>query len=162
MKKNVIRLTESELKNYIRKVVNEQTAQGSNPIEDIKKRLLTKNVNLFADKGESKPMTMVRIDDAVLNGQMLSLTVTDLNFVDDYGNEKAKKGTKVTQVVFTCRRPDYLNVSLMDTASKTKSGGVAFSKKLQGIINEYLKCAGPIKRDEDLASVATKSVENLA
>jgi hypothetical protein len=105
MKKNVIRLTESELKNYIRKVIKEQAqAQVKTPdLESIKSQVvgkkiqLTNNSNkimntLYDDYFTSKKgevLTTFLVDSVELTPNKTSVVLTgrDLSFTDKRSNE---------------------------------------------------------------------------
>jgi hypothetical protein len=165
MKKNVIRLTESELKNYIRKVISEQTAQPTVDLNKIKAEIVGKSVQLFLDAASTQKSTMVQIKDAsVLSTGALSLSVLDLSFVTDYGKEIAvgPGKTKTTTINFSCQRRDLLTRSMVDSENKPE-GGVVYNKSFQTKLTELMGCPAPINRTADfVASAASQKPADFA
>jgi hypothetical protein len=165
MKKNVIRLTESELKNYIRKVISEQTAPSTVDINKVKAELVGKSVQLFLDAGLSQKSTMVQIKDAtVLSDGKLALYVLDLSFVTDYGKEIAvtQGKKKTTAIYFSCEKRDLLTRALVDEKNANTSG-VVYNKSLQTKLTELVGCPAPVNRTADfVASAASQKPADFA
>lgn len=163
MKKNVIRLTESELKNYIRKVISEQTAQPIVDINKVKAELVGKSVQLFLDAGLTQKSTMVQIKDASVSGNALDLNVMDLSFVSDYGKEFAvgagKK--KTTSLRFQCDKRDVLIRYLVDSENKTSSG-IVYNKSLQTKLTELVGCPAPVNRTADFVASGSQKPADFA
>jgi hypothetical protein len=157
MKKNVIRLTETELKNYIRKVISEQTEQPKVDINKVKSELVGKSVQLFLDAGVTQKSTVVQIKDAmVLSNGALTLSVQDLSFVNDYGKElpisAGKK--KTTAINFSCGRRDLLTRTMVDSEGKP-AGGAVYNKSFQTKLTELMGCSAPINRTPDFVASAS-------
>lgn len=164
MKKNVIRLTESELKNYIRKVISEQTAQPTVDINKVKAELVGKSVQLFLDAGVTQKSTMVQIKDAsVLANGALSLSVLDLSFVNDYGKElPLREGKKKTTTInFSCQRRDLLTRTMVDSLNKPE-GGAVYNKSFQAKLTELMGCPAPINRTADFVASASQKPADFA
>jgi hypothetical protein len=121
MKKNVIRLTEAELKQYISKVVAEQTADPSVPNpEEIKVKsnalrqsLVGKNVQLYLDSSKTKKSHIVNIVNAgastKVNG-VFYFNTKDLSFVTSTGGDMDPQDGMgaITHLRFDCTEPDQL------------------------------------------------------
>jgi hypothetical protein len=170
MKKNVIRLTESELKNYIRKVISEQTAPAaqppvkkSNPVDLVKTELVGKNVQLFLDAGKSQKYTVVRINSSSLltdNSGAIRLGVTDLTYVDDNLQNIALNATakKVWALDFTCGKRDSLVCHLEDWRL-SQSKITVFGPQLQEKLTTIMGCPAKTDRTVHLSSASQKPVD---
>lgn len=161
MKKNVIRITESELKNYIRKIVSEQTVPVPPKVDvnQIKSELSGKNVQLFTDAGKSQKYTVVNILQNITLGQSgVMLYVNDLTFVDD--NRQYKKlepgQNKVWRLDFACGTRDKLTAHLEDFRG-SQSKVIVYSPQLQEKLTGLMGCPATLNRNVDLASVSNKT-----
>lgn len=161
MKKNIVRITESELKQYIKKVISEQTAPTVD-INKVKADLMEKRVQLFLDAGATQKSTMVQIKGAsVLSKGTLSLNVQDLSFVSDFGKElPLPVGKKKTLLInFSCQTRDRLGSTMVDSGNQ-KSGGVVYNKSFQAKLTELMGCSAPTNRTPDfVASAPQKPVD---
>jgi hypothetical protein len=167
MKKNVIRLTESELKNYIRKVISEQTAPAAqssfkkpDPVGLIKTELVGKNVQLFLDAGKSQKYTLVRIDGSQLENNGIWLNVKDLTYVDD-NLQDIKLNTvqkKVFALGFSCATRDAM-VAHVEDYRLNQSRVTVFSPQLQEKLTTIMGCPAKLNRSVDLASAQQKRVD---
>lgn len=164
MKKNVVRITESELKQYIKKVISEQTAQPTVDINKVKADLVGKSVQLFLDAGVSQKSTMVQIKGAsVLENGTLSLNVQDLSFVSDFGKElQVREGKKKTTTInFSCQTRDRLGRTMIDSGNKP-SGGAVYNKSFQTKLTELMGCSAPINRTADFVASASQKPADFA
>jgi hypothetical protein len=153
MKKNVIRITESELKNYIRKIVSEQTAPAPQAVDltKVKSRIIGKNVLLFTDVAEPNGRgSLVRIESIESNPKGgVVIGVKDLKFFDAYGNPKESGGTQVQSLAFICNYPTKFTGNTIEVSYSTgpRAGSnqrtPMYSKLLQGILVQELNCAAP-------------------
>jgi hypothetical protein len=153
MKKNIIRLTESELKNYIRKVVSEQTAPAPQAVDltKLKNRIIGKNVLLFTDVAEPNGRgTLVRIESIESNPKGgVVIGVKDLKFFDAYNNRKGSDtiGQEIKNLRFFCNNPTALSGSTVrisvqgPVAGSENDRALMYSKLLQGILVQELNCA---------------------
>lgn len=153
MKKNVVRITESELKQYIKKVISEQTAPAPQAVDlsQVKSRIIGKNVLMFTDVAEPNGRgSLVRIETIESNNDGgVSIGVRDLKFFDEYGNPKQNQGTRILSFPFFCTNPKSFN-ALTDEVkystgpvNQSKTRILMYSKLLQGILLEGLNCAAP-------------------
>jgi len=105
MKKNVIRLTESELKNYIRKVIKEQAQAKTPDLESIKSQVVGKKIQLTVDgklqgsayrdyftKKSGEVLTTFLVDSVTVSGTQVVLTGRDLLTIDARGNNQTAWG----------------------------------------------------------------------
>jgi hypothetical protein len=148
MKKSVLRLTESELKNYIRKIVSEQTAPAPQAV-DLTKVLAgvkDKTVQLFLDAGNTQKSTVVKINNVVRGNNSIVLEVTDLAFVTDYGQSKNLSGgqKRTTSLEFNCDKRQLITRNLVD-AQNAKTFGAVYNNGFQKMLTELMGCSAPIK-----------------
>jgi hypothetical protein len=136
MKKNVIRITESELRQYIEKAINEQSETNSSVNE-----LLNKNIQLYTDKDKQVKGHMVKITKVDFknyeNVNYVVFEVKDLNFTSDTGiaRPSAQDGKgRITKVTYSCRTPNYL------TVVQDGKAVVNFSPTLTIKLKELLNC----------------------
>jgi len=126
MKKNVIRLTESELKNYIRKVIKEQAQAKTPDLESIKSQVVGKKIQLTVDgklqgsaysnyftKKSGEVLTTFLVDSVTVSGTQVVLTGRDLSTIDARGNNQTAWGDvsqfKVQTLTWKgCQDPYYL------------------------------------------------------
>jgi hypothetical protein len=164
MKKNVIRITESELKNYIRKIVSEQTAPAPTTpsLDAITKELQGKTVNLFTDAGKTKKQTEFRMDKFELTsvGGVPKLVIygTDYNHFNEY-NQKitAPNAMRIMNLHVGCASKMFSTVP-MDTEGKqssTYSKGIAlYNDSLMEKVKSLLNCAALQRGQVDFVASA--------
>jgi hypothetical protein len=132
MKKNVIRITESELRQYIQKAINEQEQPNSSVNE-----LLNKNVQLYIDKNKSEKSHMVKIVKIISNkSDYFVFEVQDLNFTSDIGTARpsAQDGKgRITKIMYGCRNPNVLHV--VQNGNAVVYFSPALITKLKGLLN---------------------------
>ena len=167
MKKNVIRLTESELKNYIRKVISEQTAPAAqpsvkkvDPVGLIKTELVGKNVQLFLDAGKSQKYTIVRIDGSQIESGGIWLNVKDLTYVDD-NLQDIRLNTqqkKVFALGFSCASRDAM-VAHVEDYRLNQSRVTVFGPQLQEKLTTIMGCPAKLDRTVHIASAPQKPVD---
>jgi hypothetical protein len=158
MKKNVIRITESELIQYIKRVINEQPEVNSSVNE-----LLNKNIQLYTDKNKQVKSHMVKITKVdsknYENINYVVFEVKDLNFTSDIGTQRpsAQDGKgRITKMEYSCRTPNYL------TVVQDGKAVVNFSPALTTKLKESLNCQAIAPKQ--VAPVAKKptAVKNVA
>ena len=174
MKKNVIRLTESELKNYIRKVISEQTAPSpaTPSLDAIRRELEGKTVDLFTDEGRTKKQTQFRMDKfelTTVNGlPRLTIHGTDYNHFNDY-NQKitSPKAMRIMSVYVSCNSigfgttPTDTEGNHSDTFSRTIA---LYNNSLMEKVKSLLGCSS-LKRKEEVdfrASAGSNKPANFA
>jgi hypothetical protein len=170
MKKNVIRLTESELKRYIGKVVAEQTANPSVPNpEEIKVKsdalrqaLAGKNVQLYLDPAKTKKSHIVNITGAGASTKIVGVyyfPVKDLSFVTDTGGAADPQDgmEQIVHLRFDCTTPD--EITTMGQGGKTL--GVVYCPPFSEIAKKAAACT-TINRTADLASAGSGVQSNMA
>jgi hypothetical protein len=120
MKKNVIRLTEAELKQYISKVVKEQTADPAASGEankqkaaQLSKAFVGKNVQLYLDMGKTQKSHIVSVENIGASTSKVGVFffyVKDLAFVTSTGGAATPEGTMgaIQMLRFDCTSPDGL------------------------------------------------------
>jgi hypothetical protein len=135
MKKNVIRITESELRQYIQKAINEQEQPNSSVNE-----LLNKNIQLYVDKNKQEKSHMVKITKVdsknYENINYVMFEVQDLNFTSDTGTARpsAQDGKgRITKMQYSCRTPNYLTV--VQDGKAVVNFSPALATKLKGLLN---------------------------
>lgn len=121
MKKNIIRLTEAELKQYISKVVAEQTAPAA-PVDmeaekakvnPLRTSLVGKNVQLYLDPSKTKKSHIVKVESIGFSTKIAGvyyIGVKDLSFVTPTGGAAEPQDNlgQVTNLRFDCTEPDQL------------------------------------------------------
>lgn len=174
MKKNVIRLTESELKNYIRKVISEQTAPSPTTpsLDVIKKELEGKTVDLYTDAARTKKQTQFRMDKfelTTVNGlPRLTIHGTDYNHFNEYGQKtNSPKAMRIMNIYVSCNYGNFATTPTdtegnhSDTFSRTIS---VFNNSLLEKVKSLLGCEA-LKRKEAVdftASAGSNKPANFA
>jgi hypothetical protein len=157
MKKSVLRLTESELKNYIRKIVSEQTAPAATTpsLDTIIKELQGKTVNLFTDAGKTKKQTQFRMDkfkiDMVGGLPRLLITGTDYNHFNEYNQKiNAPNAMRIMDIFINCSRSEIVTTP-MDTQgneAEWSRGMSLYNDALVQKVKSLLNCAAMERRGE--------------
>jgi hypothetical protein len=168
MKKNVIRLTESELKQYIGKVVAEQTAPGAVNVEAEKQKanavrasVAGKNVQLYLDPSKTKKSHIVNVVGVGFSQNQPGVywvTVKDLSFVTDTGGQMDPQDgtTPITHLRFDCTQPDELYAQ---GASGGKNVGVVYCPPFTEMLKQGFACK-TVNRTPDLASAGKPGVQS--
>jgi hypothetical protein len=148
MKKNVIRITESELRQFIQKTINEQSQPNSSVNE-----LLNKNVQLYVDKNKQEKSHMVKIVKINSdNTDFFTFEVQDLNFTtgsNGTARPSAQDGKgRITKMEYGCRNPNYL------TVVQDGKAVVNFSPSLTTILKGLLNCQPSQMASKPVAPVA--------
>jgi hypothetical protein len=157
MKKKIIRITESELKNYIRKVISEQSQPQTSSLDE----LLNKKVQLYVDRNKTTPSHIVKIVKiGTTSGGSIQFDVQDLDFVTDTGADRtgARDGKgKITSMMFNCKTSNYVGVV------QDGKGGILFSPSFTDKVKQLVGCQ-TINRTPDFASVKSsgKDTANFA
>jgi hypothetical protein len=157
MKKNVIRITESELKNYIRKIVSEQTAPAATTpsLDAITKELQGKTVNLFTDAGKTKKQTQFRMDsfeiDTVRGLPRLKIVGTDYNHFNEFNQKITAPNTMRIMDIYISCSGSAIGTTPMDTkgnqAEYSRSTSL-YNDALVGKVKSLLNCAAMERRGE--------------
>jgi hypothetical protein len=162
MKKNIIRLTEAELKQYISKVVAEQTAPAAEAVNveaekqkmtGLRAKVVGKNVQLYLDLAKTKKTHIVNIATAGFSSSVTGVyyfTTKDLSFVTSTGGQ-AEPGDNmgsITYLRFDCKEPEVL----LAHGEGNKILGRVFCPPFTELVNESVACA-TINRTPDFASV---------
>lgn len=126
MKKNIIRLTEAQLKQYISKVIAEQAVPAAaaaaatppatgNQFATINQALVTavkgKNIQLYGDAGKTKKGHLVQVVSINMNQEgRVAMQVKDLAFVSQSGAKiaPADNSAELGYLIFDCKYPEYL------------------------------------------------------
>ena len=177
MKKNVIRITESELKNYIRKIVSEQTQPkvDVNKAKAIMAELVGENVQLYLDHNNTQKGKMVRIDNITPYSDYSAIEeikVTDWSIMD--GNDqpiKMQQGqTKLYSMSFDCDGKGFwakvgtetANVGAGEPSKFTWTSMSVSNKKLEDKFKELMGCAAPADRTaKTYASAPQRTAQNF-
>jgi hypothetical protein len=168
MKKNVIRLTESELKRYIGKVVAEQTAnpatQDANKVNanTLRQSLVGKNVQLYLDMGKTKKSHIVNIVSVGSSQSKVGLFyfyVKDLSFVTDAGGAADPQDGMgaINYLRFDCTEPD----QLLAMGEGSKNLGTLYNPQFSEIAKKGAACT-TINRTADIASAGSGVQSNMA
>jgi hypothetical protein len=170
MKKNVIRLTEAELKQYISKVVAEQTANPSvpNPEEAkvksdaLRQALAGKNVQLYLDPAKTKKSHIVNIVSAGASTKVIGVyffPVKDLAFLTDTGGAATPEDgmDQIMHLRFDCTQPDELTAM----GQGGKALGVLYCPPFSELAKKAAACT-TINRTADLASAGSGVQSNMA
>lgn len=150
MKKNIIRLTEAELKQYISKVVAEQTAPAAGMVDmDAEKQKMNglrtavvgKNVQLYLDEAKTKKSHIVNIVTAGFSTKVVGVyyfTVKDLSFVTSTGGDaEPQDGMGSIQVLrYDCTEPN----GLLALGAGGKNMGPVFCPPFTELVKQNVAC----------------------
>ena len=146
MKKKIIRITESELKNYIKKVISEQPQPQTSSLDG----LLNKNVQLYVDRNKTTASHIVKIVKiSTTSGGSIQFDVQDLDFVTDTGANRvgARDGKgKITNMFFNCKSSGYV------MATQDGKSEILYSPSFTDKVKQLVGCQ-TINRTPDFASV---------
>ena len=169
MKKNVIRLTEAELKQYISKVVKEQTADPAAAGESNKEKVVAlsqafvgKNIQLYLDTQKTKKSHIVKVKSIGVsadNTGAFFFYVDDLAFVTSTGgamNPTDNMG-KIEILRFDCKAPMVL-VAMMGSGSGL---GQVFCPPFSELVRSTAACA-TIDKTPTFASAKPGVQSNVA
>jgi hypothetical protein len=155
MKKNVIRITESELKNYIRKIVSEQTAPATNAIvEKIKNELGGKTVDLFTDFAKTKKQTQFRMDSfevTTVDGlPKLVITGTDYNHFNEFNQKiNSPNAMRIMELHVTCSAKVFTSIPMNSEGTKAHSASIGLNNdSLLEKVKSLLNCGAYQRRKE--------------
>lgn len=131
MKKNVIRITESELRQYIKKVISEQTSSS----EDMSSmnELIGKKVQLYHDMAQKQMGHVVKITKVTKSGEYFTFDVQDLSALNDMGGERSTEKGPVTRFSFRCKMANVLETRQGNKGIVTYNSG--FAAKLKELAN---------------------------
>lgn len=148
MKKNVIRLTEAELKQYISKVVAEQTTNPTADQEATRQKMNAlqtavggKNVQLYLDAAKTKKAHLVKIVTVgyskTTQGRYF-FGVKDLSYVTPSGADTDPQDGMgpITNIRFDCTEPDELFIM----GQGGKNLGVVYCPPLNELIKKTVAC----------------------
>jgi hypothetical protein len=167
MKKNVIRLTEAELKQYIGKVVAEQTA---NPAADqeakkakanaLRQAFAGKNVQLYLDMGKTKKSHIVNVETVGTSANSVGVFffyVKDLSFVTDAGGAMDPQDGMgpIKFLRFDCTQPD----ELFAMGDGGKNLGNVYCPPFTELAKKTATCV-TVNRSADFASAAKPGVQS--
>jgi hypothetical protein len=161
MKKNIIRLTEAELKRYISKVVAEQTAPAAGAVNveaekqkmnALRTKVVGKNVQLYLDATKTKASHIVNIVTAGFSSTVTGVyyfTVKDLSFVTSTGGEMAPKDGMgpISYLRFDCTEPD----ELLAMGEGNKQLGSVFCPPFTELVKASVACR-TVNRNPDFAA----------
>lgn len=169
MKKNIIRLTEAELKQYISKVVAEQTTDNGAATQEanqanakvMAQSLRGKNVQLYLDMGKTKKSHLVNITNigsSKTKVGLFYLWVKDLSYVTDTGGAADPQDgmAPIEFLRFDCTEP---NVFLATGGGKNL--GELYNPSLSELAKTGASCA-TVNRSVDIASAKPTAQSNMA
>jgi hypothetical protein len=149
MKKNVIRLTESELKQYISKVIAEQSAAPTAEKESVEKTnslmkaVGGKNVQLYLDSAKTKKSHLVNITQvgfSKTNPGLYWLYTKDLSYVTSTGAQATPTDLSpvapIKYLRFDCTEPGQFGIM----GDGGKNLGVAFCPPLSELVKQTVGC----------------------
>lgn len=169
MKKNVIRLTEAELKQYISKVVAEQTADPAadqeakkQQVDALRQAFAGKNVQLYLDMGKTKKSHVVNIETVgsyTKGTGIFFFYVKDLAFVTDAGalTDPQDGIGQIKTLKFDCTAPNML----VAIGEGGKSLGAVYCPPFTELAKKAASCV-TINRTPDLASAGSGVQSNMA
>ena len=168
MKKNVIRLTEAELKQYIGKVVKEQTATPAEAAQVNKAKvsaltdaLVGQRPQLYMDFQKSQKSHVVSIENvgiSTTNVGVFYFYVKDLAFVTASGAPQTPQDTmgEIKTLTFSCMSPDRLVA-----AGEGKNLGPVFCPPMTDIAKKAAGCT-TIDKTPTLASAGSGVQSTMA
>lgn len=127
MKKNIVRITESELKQYIKKVISEQTSSS----EDMSSmnELIGKKVQLYYDMAQKQMGHVVKITKVTKSGEYFKFDVEDLSVINDMGGQQSTQKGPVTGFTFRCKIANALETTQGNRGIMTYNSGFASTLK---------------------------------
>lgn len=169
MKKNVIRLTEAELKQYISKVVKEQTADPAAAGEANKAKVAAltqsfvgKNIQLYLDTQKTKKSHIVSVTNigaSTTNAGVFFFYVKDLAFVTSTGgamNPQDNMGP-IENLRFDCTAP----MVLVAMGAGGKGLGQVFCPPFTELVRSTADCA-TVDKTPTFASAKPGVQSNMA
>jgi hypothetical protein len=169
MKKNVIRLTEAELKQYISKVVKEQTADPAAAGEankqkavELSKTFVGKNVQLYLDMGKTQKSHIVNVTNIGASTNSVGVFffyVKDLAFVTSTGGAATPQDSMgaIQFLRFDCKAPN----GLVAVGEAGKGLGTLYCPPFTELVKTTAACA-TIDKTPQFASAGSGVQSNMA
>ena len=169
MKKNVIRLTEAELKQYISKVVKEQTADpaaaaaaNKEKVAALTQSLVGQRPQLYLDYGKTKKshvVSITNIGSSTTNAGVFFFYVKDLAFVTSTGGAMNPQDNMdpIENLRFDCTSPNMLTAM----GAGAKGLGAVFCPPMTELVKKAAGCA-TVDRTPTLASANSKAQATIA
>ena len=170
MKKNVIRLTEAELKQYISKVVKEQTADPASEaseanrtkVQALTQAFVGKNIQLYLDYGKTQKGHIVSVQNigaSATNVGVFFFYVKDLAFVSGTGGaiKPQDNSLPIENLRFECTAPN----GLVAMGAGGKGLGAVYCPPFTELVKKTAACA-TVDKTPTFASAKPGVQSNMA